>query len=424
MSSTKPNPRNLFVLADCNNFYASCERVFDPKLIGKPVVVLSNNDGCIVARSKEAKALGIPMGAPLFEWKHLIERNRVAVRSSNYALYGDMSQRVMAALAHFSPEIEIYSIDEAFLTFPFDTPLQTLEQIRSKVLQWTGIPISLGIAPTKTLAKLANEMAKGTNNGVFSLVDPAIFTKVIAPLPVGEVWGIGHRTTNKLNGCGIWSIGDLVAADDLWIRKNFTVNLLRTVWELRGTSCLSLEEIAPAKKSIVCSRSFGKPLQEESAIAEALAAYTASAAEKVRQQQSVVSYLEVFLLTNVHSTKQAYYSNQRLITLPEPTSHTPTLLHFAKLALKSIYREGLVYKKVGVIFGGLVPENNYQRDLFVPHSPKKDALMAFLDKTNRQFGKKVLRFAAEGVEQEWMMRSDEKSPCYTTRWSDILKISI
>lgn len=423
MSSTKPNPKNLFVLADCNNFYASCERVFEPKLIGKPIVVLSNNDGCVVARSKEAKALGIPMGAPLFEWKDVIERNRVVVRSSNYVLYGDMSQRVMDSLAQFSPEIEIYSIDEAFLTFPPDTPLETLLEIRKKVLQWTGIPISLGIAPTKTLAKLANEMAKG-DVGAFSLADPQARPKLLEKLPVGEVWGIGSRITNKLNGFGIWTVGDLIRADDEWIRRHFTVMLLRTVWELRGVSCLSLEEVSPAKKSIICSRSFGKTVRIYDEIAEALASYTARAAEKTRRQKSLVSYLEVFILTNIHKPNQPYYSNKQMVVLPEPSAHTPTLIHYAKLSLQKIFREGLEYKKVGVVFGGLVPENSYQRDLFTKTPKKHGELMALLDKTNRRYGKKILKFAAEGIAQEWQMRAEQKSRCFTTRWEDLLNIRI
>lgn len=423
MSCTKHKPSSLFVLIDCNNFYASCERVFDPKLIGKPIVVLSNNDGCIVARSKEAKQLGIPMGAPVFEWKQVITQHKVVVRSSNYALYGDMSQRVMSSLAQFSSEMEIYSIDEAFLMFPVETSLEALHEIRKKVLQWTGIPISLGVGETKTLAKLANRLAKDSA-GVFFLVDELKRAEIFEKLPVGEVWGIGSRTTAKLNACGVWTVADLIRADDVWIRKNFTVVLLRTVWELRGISCIGVEEIAASKKSIICSRSFGKVVKEYEDIAEALSMHVACAAEKARHQNSLVSYLEVFILTNIHKPNQAYYSNKHLIVLSEPSAHTPTLIHYAKMSLQKIFRTGLDYKKVGVIFGGLVPEHSYQRDLFTKTPEKHRELMAFLDETNKRYGKKVLKFAAEGVVQPWKMKREQCSPCFTTRWEDLLKIKI
>lgn len=420
MSFTK---RDLFVLADCNNFYASCERVFNPKWLGKPLVVLSNNDGCIVARSKEAKELGIPMGAPLFEWKQVIEKHGVVVCSSNYVLYGDMSQRVMESLARFSPEIEVYSIDEAFLTFPQGVTPDHLLTIRQKIGQWTGIPISLGVGPTKTLAKLANAFAK-KGEGVFSFEDQNLRDRYFQKLPVSEVWGIGSRLTDRLNGYGIWTVSDLIAADDDWIRRHFTVTLLRTVCELRGMSCLSLEEVTAPRKSIICSRSFGKPLRDYDPIAEALSAYTARAAEKVRRQNSVVSCLEVFILTNPHSLNQPYYSRQQWLVLPEPTAHTPTLIHYAKLGLQKIYREGLEYKKVGVMFGGLVPSDSYQRDLFTKTPEKQNELMALLDQANRRYGKKVLKFAAEGVAQTWKMKGEQKSPCFTTRWDDLLNIRI
>lgn len=423
MSFTKPESQQLYVLADCNNFYASCERIFNPAFNHKPIVVLSNNDGCIVARSKEAKALGIPMGAPLFEWKEVIQKHKVIVRSSNYSLYGDMSRRVMESLAQFSPDIEIYSIDEAFLSFPKETSLDDLIAIRNKLFQWTGIPISIGIAPTKTLAKVANELAK-SGTGVFALTEEKERQEILKKLPVQEIWGIGSRTANKLHAESIWTAEDLMRADDIWIRKRFSVVLLRTVWELRGVSCLSLEEVSPPKKSIVCSRSFGKPLSQFDEIAEALSAYTARAAEKVRRQKSLVSFLEVFILTNFHSKTQPYYFNKHTIVLPEPTAHTPTLLRYAKQALAKIFREGLDYKKTGILFGGLVSVNSYQRDLFTRTPEKPAQLMSFIDSTNHRLGKKALKFAAEGIQQPWKMNADQKSPCFTTRWDDLLTIKI
>lgn len=423
MSSTKPKASNLYVLADCNNFYASCERVFNPKLIGKPLVVLSNNDGCVIARSKEAKQLGIPMGAPVFKWKEVIERHKVAVCSSNYVLYGDMSQRVMGSLAKFSPEIEVYSIDEAFLSFPPDTSLDELLLIRKKIAQWTGIPISLGIAPTKTLAKAANQMAKG-DVGAFSLANETTRKEILDKLPVEEIWGIGAQTSAKLYAAGIMTAGDLCRAEDTWIRHHFSVVLLRTAWELRGISCLKLEEVAAVKKSIICSRSFGKTISNFDHLAEALSAYTARAAEKARDQESLVSCLEVFLLTNIHNKERQFYSNKHLVVLPEPTAHTPTLISYAKRALKKIFKAGLEYKKTGVTFVGLVPSDSYQYDLFTNTPPKHAKLMALMDQTNHKFGKKILKFAAEGMQQPWKMRSEQRSPSFTTNWEEILKIKI
>lgn len=426
MSSTAPN-NLLFALADCNNFFASCERVFDPSLHGSPLVILSSNDGCIIARSNEAKALGIPMGAPAFQYASLIQQQNVIVRSSNFALYGDMSKRVMRTLAQFTPDIQVYSVDEAFLLLEKENVKEYMQKIRSTVLQWTGIPTSIGAATTKTLAKVANYYAKKyvQKEGVFFLT-PALEQPILKSLPVEEIWGIGRRITDFLSRQGIRSAWELRNADDLWIRKHLSVTVLRTVWELRGISCLELEEAPAAKKSIMTSKSFGYPLFDFKEIAEALASYTARAAEKMRGQESSASYLEVFLLSSP-SRDEEYYHNAVQMILPQPTDYTPELTHYAKEGLQAIFREKILYKKTGVMLGGLVPKNNYQLDLFMAkneNQEKRDGLMQLIDQTNRQFGRGTLKFAAEGVKQTWKAKKANCSKRYTTQWKEILSIKL
>lgn len=422
IASNKP----LIALVDCNNFYASCERVFNPHLCHKPLVILSNNDGCIIARSNEAKALGIPMGAPAFQYKELFKKHQVTVRSSNFALYGDMSNRVMNTLAQFAPDLQIYSIDEAFLML--DRP-EEAAIIRKTVLQWTGIPVSIGLAPTKTLAKAANHYAKknSRNTGVFIMDTAEIQQKILDELSVEDIWGIGRRTANLLKGHQIQTAWDLRNVDDQWIRKKTSVITLRTVFELRGISCLELGEVSPSKKSITCSRSFGKRLTDEEEIAEALSSYTATAAEKLREEESLASIIQVFLLTSPHQEGQQYYTNTIQIVLPQPTNYTPSLIHHAKQGLKAIFKRGLAYKKTGIILGGLVSSHSYQQDLFVDqeiYHEKQRNLMTTLDHINQKYGRKVLKIAAEGIEQSWKMKSCQHSPCYTTRWDEIPTIHI
>jgi DNA polymerase V len=427
MSSTKPS-KPLFALVDCNNFYVSCERVFNPRLWNKPVVILSNNDGCVIARSNEAKALGIPMGAPAFKYRDLFERQRVITLSSNYELYGEMSHRVMHTLAQFTPDIEIYSIDEAFLHIDSANLAAESRRIKETVYQWTGIPVSVGIAPTKTLAKAANRHAKKKlpQEGVFILNDADLQKKILSYMPVEEVWGIGQQIAAKLKRNQLYTGWDLANANDGWVKKHLTVVGLRTVWELRGTSCLSLEEAPAPKKSIVCSRSFGCEVTEEEELAEALASYTARAAEKVRHQGSAAAFIEVFLCTN-RFKEELVYANAAQLILPQPTDFTPHLIHFAKQALHKIFRDGLSYKKVGVMLGGLVPKNSFQQDLFHKNTPsllKQQRLMQLMDQTNRRYGKGTMKLAAEGVAQPWKMQRNQCSPHFTTRWEDLLSIRI
>jgi len=414
----------LFALVDCNNFYASCERVFNPKLAGRPAIVLSNNDGCVVARSNEAKALGIAMGVPAFQIRHLIRKHDVQVFSSNYALYGDMSQRVMETLQQFSPEVEVYSIDEAFLSLTGFVRQDLTEygrRIRATVKQWTGIPVSVGIAETKTLAKIANHVAKWSEGtaGVFDLSAELDPDHVLAQVPVEEVWGIGPAHARRLKRHGITTARSLRDADDLWIRKQMGVVGLRTVQELRGISCLPLEQCPPPKQGITCSRSFGRPVTTLAEMREAVAAYTARAAEKLRGEQLAASALTVFLTTNPFKD-EPQYSNAVTLRLPGATDATPELLRVALKGIEAIYREGFRYKKAGVMLLGLVPVSQVQANLFDHANRERSSrLMKVLDRLNDHMGTGTLLYAAEGITKRWTARFDHRSPASTTNWRDL-----
>ncbi len=426
MSFTKPK---LFALVDCNNFYASCERVFNPRLNGKPIVVLSNNDGCVIARSNEAKVLGIPMGAPYFEFADMMKANRVTVFSSNYTLYGEMSQRVMRTLEQFTPELEIYSIDEAFLNLENQIPKLSdyTHRIKQTVYQWTGIPISIGVAPTKTLAKVANKYAKKhvPKEGYFILNDPSLQETILKNFSVEDVWGIGRQITALLYRNGIRTAWELACADDHWIKKNLSIVGLRTVWELRGISCLPLEESPPPKKSIVRSRSFGCEIFTESDLAEALSCHVASAAETLRSQGGLTSFIEVFLTTS--RFKDSFYCNSTHITLPIPSDYTPDLITCAKKGLKKIYRNGFAYKKIGVMLSAISPNQTVQQDLFEKDKGRNDKyqlLMELMDKTNAKYGRELLKSAAQGVSRSWAMTRSLSTQHFTTSWDGLLKVKI
>lgn len=425
MSSINPSKKCL-ALIDCNNFYVSCERVFDPHLRGKPVVVLSSNDGIVVARSKEAKQLGIPMGAAVFEYKDIIQNYGVIKLSSNYTLYGDMSHRVMSTLERFSPEIQIYSIDEAFLDIEASDPVDFCREIQRTVLKHTGIEISVGIGPTKTLAKVANDIAKKNSKNMCSLQSLATQEEALEKLPVEDVWGIGRRLSNFLHRQNIHTAGDFKNADDNWIRKNLSVVGLRMAWELRGIACMTIDETPTPKKSITCSRSFSTNVSSLEELSEALATFTSRAAEKLREQESLASYLDVFLMTN-RFQESSYYANQMQVVLPQPTNYTPQLIQFAKEGLKRIYREGFNYKKTGVTLGGLVPKSGYQMDLFAENSmqnEKEQTLIELMDQLNSHYGRTVIKTAAEGIEQPWKSKRDICTPHYTTSWDELLTINL
>lgn len=419
--------RKPIAILDCNNFYASCERVFNPKLESVPIVVLSNNDGIIIARSNEAKAIGIKMGDPLFKVQHLIDSYGVKAFSSNYTLYGDMSRRVMSALEYFVPKVEIYSIDEAFLSFEgFERENLTeyCKELRRKIKQWTGIPVSIGIAPTKTLAKLANRLAKKNPEyqGVLNLYDYDDNTPFLKATDVEDIWGVGRQYTKLLRSKGIYTALDLSDANEKWIRKNMTVMGSRTILELRGTPCIPMEHLPPDKKAIVCSRSFGRSVESLDFLREAMTTFVSRAAEKMRKQKSAAKFISVFLRTNPFKDT-AQYHNGVQATLPFPTDITHELLFYAQKGLEQIYKDGFLYQKVGVMLSGFVPQANTQMTLFDKSDRSKlDRLMKTIDKINMEYGSESIFYAAAGTKKTWKMKREIKSPHYTTKWSELLEV--
>jgi len=418
----------LYALVDCNNFYVSCERLFNPKLIGKPVVVLSNNDGCIIARSEEAKALGIGMGEPFFRRQAFLRQHSVQVFSSNYALYGDISQRVMAVLQELEPQVEIYSIDEAFLLLPAGENSGTLacaRNIRATIRQWVGIPVSIGIGPTKTLAKLANRIAKKNREcgGVFALCGRQQQDELLHSLEAGDVWGIGRRHARSLADCGIRTARDLRDCEDAWLRKKLSVTGLRTAMELRGISCLPLALAPVARKSITSSRSFGKPVRSLAELTEALATYVTVAGEKLRQEGLAAGCLQVFLATSRFREGERQYSNSKTVALPAPSALTPELIRYARFCLGEIFREGYVYQKVGVVLADLLPQGRRQGFLFQEDEPERLPLMAAVDRINSRWGRDTVQYAVAGFSRGWKNRQERKSPAYTTSWQDLPVVS-
>lgn len=419
----------MFALVDCNNFYVSCERVFNPDLIGRPVVVLSNNDGCVVARSPEAKALGIKMGEPAFKLETLFRQYRVAVCSSNYQLYGDMSQRVMNTLSQFAPELEVYSIDEAFLNLggiPVDLESWG-RQIRTTVRKHTGIPVSVGVGPTKVLAKIANHYAKKVpeNNGVFLLDSREKIEELLAQLEIGEIWGIGRKHAALLNRYGIQTAAEFIRMPDSWVRKHLTIVGLRLKEELQGISCLPLELLSPSKKAICTSRSFGEFQTQLEPLQEAVATFAAKCGYKLRKQKACAGVLMVFLQTNTFNSDEPQYTPNSTITLPVATHSDLELIQYALTALQTIYRPGYRYKKAGVIVSAIVPEEQVQGSLFdTVDRSKHRVLMQTLDQINTRYGLATVKPAVQGGDSGWKLRREKLSPCYTTRWSDIITVRV
>jgi DNA polymerase V len=419
-------PHRVFALADCNSFYCSCERVFAPRLAKVPVVVLSNNDGCVIARTNEAKALGIPMGAPAYQWERLFRKNGVAVFSANFALYGDMSARVMSTLAQHAPGIEVYSIDEAFLDLTgVRDPEGFCRALRATVLRWTGIPVSFGLGPTKTLSKAANKLAKkeAACGGVFSLFRPDA-DAWLAWLPVEDVWGIGRRQAAKLAAMGIHDARGLKYLDRNLARRKFTVVGLHTVLELQGVPCIDLEAAPPSKKSICSSRSFGRPVTSLVDIKEAVAAYAARVGEKLRAQRSVASVVMVFVRTNYFKPDEPRYENITHVALPVVTNDTAVLITAAHAGLEKIFRAGHRYQKSGVLVVGLEPEACRQLSLLA-QPPEDEArrrtLMTAMDKINAKWGRGACSPAAAGAgkKRSWSMRQEKLSRRYTTCWAEL-----
>jgi len=413
----------MLALADCNSFYASCERVFDPRLRDRPVVVLSNNDGCVVTWSAEAKALGIAVGVPFFQIRDLVKRHGVIVRSSNYTLYGDLSARVMAVLGRFTPHLEVYSIDEAFLDLSgmqTDRLVDYGRTIRHTVLRWTGIPVSIGIGPTKTLAKVANHLAKNAPaaEGVWSLADPRDQTAMLSRLDVQDIWGIGARLAVRLERAGIMTALDLRDASPSHVRRLVGVVGQRTALELGGLPCIGLEEAPPPAKSIVRSRSFGRPVERREELEEAVATHATRAAEKLRLHRRVAGMLSVFVATS--RFKEAPYANLATVPLDPPTDDTARLIHAALAALRPIFRPGFKYQKAGVMLVGLEPRAGLTESLFVQYDrDRSERLMAAVDSVNRRLGPDTLRYAAAGFAHPWHMRREHASPHYTTRWDEL-----
>jgi len=419
-----------FALVDCNNFYVSCERVFNPALTGKPVVVLSNNDGCVIARSNEAKAIGIRMGIPLFKIQDVIKAHGVQVYSSNYALYGDMSQRVMETLAQFTPDVEIYSIDEAFLDlsgFKRCSLTDYGRSIRSTIRDWTGIPVSVGIAETKTLAKIANRIAKRSEraDGVLDLTGSPHRDHALAITDVEDVWGVGRGYGVFLRSIGINNALQLRNAPDGLIKKKMGITGLRLLQELRGVSCYPLEQSPPPKKEIAVSRSFKHPLGDRADVNEALAAYTSRGAEKLRAAHLEANIVVVFLMTNPYHRESRYF-NMKTIRLPFSTSDTSELIKYAHSGLNEIYREGYLYKKAGVTFRDLSSDSHIQTTLF-DYRQKENSreIMQAFDKINQRFGSNSVRYAATGStkNQKWKTVRQRCSPSYTTNWDQLPKVS-
>jgi DNA polymerase V len=419
--------QQIFALVDCNNFYASCERVFNPRLEGEPVVVLSNNDGCIIARSNEAKALGVKMGAPYFKCRDFLRQHRVRVFSSNYAVYGDMSHRVMNILERFEPEVEVYSIDEAFIRFSQERRQSLTDcarRLKRVVKRDTGIPVSVGIGPTKTLAKLANRIAKKCpeHGGVLDLSAHPDPDQLLDSVEIGDIWGIGHRYAKRLKAHDINTAFDLKNADPTWVRRHFTINGYRTLMELRGVVMIPLEDEPPNRKSIARSRSFGRRISSLAELSKALSSHVAGAAEKLRSEELAATCLHVFLMTSRFDDDNVHFIGNQTVVLPHSTSCTPVLIGSALTCLRQMYRPGVDYKKTGVLLTGLIPESLASRQprLFGSgDSSKLPTLMKTVDEINTRWGRNTIRFGTMGFGGRWQMQQKWKSPAFTTRWNEL-----
>ncbi|CAN1212557.1 DNA polymerase V [Tumidithrix helvetica PCC 7403] len=416
----------MFALVDCNCFYVSCERVFNPALEGKPVVVLSNNDGCIVARSPEVKALGIPMGAPYHKHKAALERGGAIVLSSNYELYGDLSHRVYQVLCDSVPEVEIYSVDECFLDlsgfshWETERLMEFCTELRAKILQWTGIPTGIGIAATKTLAKAASIVAKKSPSGVAELLTPAIRERVLTNLEIEDIWGINRRLGFRLRSHGIGTAKQLRDAREPLVKQIFGIVGVRIAHELQGLSCLPIEAIAPPQKNMICSRSFGTPATTLEHLHEAIAYHAARAAAKLRHKGLKASVLGVFISTNRFKPTDEQYSNSVTVSLPTAINSTQVMIRFAKQCMTNIFQDGFSYKKCGVILSELSAAESVQLDLLSNAvDPRDEKLMAAMDSLNARFGTGAIKFASEGLQKPWAMKRDMSSPRYTSRWDEL-----
>ena len=417
--------KKIFALIDCNAFYVSCERVFNPKLNNKPVVALSNNDGCIIARSKEAKALGIKMGVPLFKVKEIVEKENVIVFSSNYTLYADMSRRVMNIISEFAPSIEVYSIDEAFIELTnMNVDYESyVRQMRKVILQYTGIPVSIGIASTKTLTKVANHIAKDDESleGVCSLIQYKNLDQVLEDTNVADVWGVGRQLSKKLIANGIFNAKLLKNCEDAWVRKMMSVNGLKTVSELREISCLDLEETSATRKSCCTTRSFGKPLVNLDDIEQAVTTFARRATERIRGENLTASTVSVFLRTNPFD-RNRYYSNSSTTTLSYPTYDTMQIVKTALQLTKIIFRENYKYKKAGVLLSGFYEKGTETKDLFSEARYRSPKLMSAVDQINERYGNDTIQIATECQIGKWKQKRKNCTQSYTTQLDNVLLI--
>lgn len=416
----------MFALVDCNNFYASCERIFNPKLNLKPVVVLSNNDGCVIARSNEAKPF-VPMGAVAHLYKDVFVQNNIHVFSSNYALYGDMSNRVMNTLREFTPDIEIYSIDEAFLQFTGFENYNLNDYgitIKQRVKQVVGMPVSIGIAPTKALGKVANKIAKKfaeRTNGVYVIDTEDKRIKALKWTKIEDVWGIGRQISRRLQAINVLTAYDFVNLNDQYVKTNFSVVELRLKHELEGKQRLSLEDVSD-KKAIATTRSFETTIPDLQNLKERVSTYAVLCAEKLRKQNSHCNLITIFIHTNRFSTEQPQYSQSITIKLPYASNSSISISQFATKALEAIYLKGFYYKKAGVIVSGITPQNHKQMNLFIDEDPKHKNLMRTIDKLNTSLGKKKIKLASQDLGRTWKMRQEKLSKRYTTSWDDLLEV--
>lgn len=418
----------MFALVDCNNFYASCERVFNPKLNKKPIVILSNNDGCVISRSNEAKALGIPMGAPAFKYNPLFKKNKVHVFSSNFPLYGDMSSRVMSILSTYTPNIEIYSIDEAFLELKGFENYDLEEygkEIRKKILKWTGIPVSVGIAQTKALAKVANRISKKFDKktkGVYVISSEEKRIKALKWLKIEDVWGIGYKHSERLKNHNINKAYDFIKLPDNWVRKQMSVVGLRLKKELEGESVLSLEENRSPKKAIATTRSFEKNLTCFEDLKERISTFSICCSEKLRSQKSSCNSIYVFIKSNRNQKNKSQYQNGLVMTLPYGSNSSITISKYAVEGLRKIYKKGIEYKKAGVIVLELIPTNSNQLNLFEKENPKHKVLMKVLDFITKKEGVNKIKLASQDLKKIWKMKQEKLSPNYTCKINDIITV--
>ena len=416
----------MFALIDCNNFYVSCERVFNPNLNGRPVVVLSNNDGCAISRSDEAKRLGIPMGAPIFKYRSIINQHNVIVLSSNYPLYADMSNRVMTTISNFIPDVEIYSIDEAFLKFEgyenYDL-LSYASKMRNTILKWTGIPTSVGIAPTKSLAKISNKIARkfpSQTKHVYVLDTDYKRSKALNYFPLNDIWGIGRRLSKRLQNIGCKNASDFVNLPEQWVKSNLSIVELKIQQELKGISNLDLDSLK-IKKSIATTRSFEKPISDLGKLKERVSTFSLSCAEKLRRQNSLCNVMIVFIRSNYFRKDLKQHSCSRVVTLPYPTNSSFVLNNYALKAIENMFQDKIDYKKAGVIVTSLVPNNSYQLGIFENEDYRHKPLMKTMDYINSKYGEKI-KLANQDLKRKWKMKQEFLSPCYTTKIDDIIRI--